>query len=248
MLSSSSNKQIERPPSTRGYEMTDRKSFSFAVDLVSGPAGESTIDDFEIFYARRALRRLKTLIGRDGLLQLLADDIEVGNSFMREHAVQSNGVFRAATTVMAVEGLKASEFVGYMDEILTDEAAMLAAQPEHFVMTGHSDETAHIVENLGPHVCSFLMGFGRHVEWAAAVPELLPSSEFPFKKVTNLFLEDGTDIGRVLAQFGDTPTGFTANLTVYFPVTCSEEVFEHHRRHFAVEFSNWMKAAAALHP
>ncbi len=78
--------------------------------------------------------------------------------------------------------------------------------------------------------------------------ELLPSSEFPFKKVTNLFLEDGTDIGRVLAQFGDTPTGFTANLTVYFPVTCPEELFEHHRRHFAVEFSNWMKAAAALHP
>jgi len=228
--------------------MTDRRTFSFAVDLVSGPAGESTIDDFEIFYARRALRRLKRLIGRDGLLQLLADDIEVGNSFMRKHAVRSNGEFRAATTVLAVEGLKASEFVGYMDEILTDEAAMLAAQPEHFVMAGHSDETAHIVENLGPHVCSFLMGFGRHVEWAADVPELLPSSEFPFKKVTNLFLEDGTDIGRVLAQFGDTPTGFTANLTVYFPVTCPEEVFEHHRRHFAVEFSNWMKAAAALHP
>jgi hypothetical protein len=167
---------------------------------------------------------------------------------MRKHAVRSNGEFRAATTVLAVEGLKASEFVGYMDEILTDEAAMLAAQPEHFVMAGHSDETAHIVENLGPHVCSFLMGFGRHIEWAADVPELLSSSEFPFKKVTNLFLEDGTDIGRVLAQFGDTPTGFTANLTVYFPVTCPEEVFEHHRRHFAVEFSNWMKAAAALHP
>ena len=88
--------------------MTDRETFSFAVNLVSGPAGGSTIDDFEIFYARRALRRLKTLIGRDGLLQLLADDIEAGNSFMREHAVQSNGEFRGATTVMAVEGLKAS--------------------------------------------------------------------------------------------------------------------------------------------
>ncbi len=78
-----------------------------------GRPGESTIDhDFEIFYARRALRRLKRLIGRDGLLQLLAEDIEVGNSFMRQHAVQSNGELRAATTVMAVEGLKASEFVG----------------------------------------------------------------------------------------------------------------------------------------
>jgi hypothetical protein len=228
--------------------MTDRRTSSFSVELISGPAGDSSIDDFEIFYARRALRRLKTLIGRDGLLELLAVDIELGNSVMRGHAAKSNGEFRSATTVLAVEGIKAAEFVGYMDEILTDEAAMLAAQPEHFVMAGHSDETAHIVENLGTHVCSFLMGFGRHVEWATDVPELLPLSEFPFKKVTNLFLEDGTDIGRVLAQFGDTPGGFTANLTVYFPVTCPEELFEHHRRHFAVEFSNWMKAAAAIHP
>jgi hypothetical protein len=229
-------------------EMTDRRTFSSTVELVSGPAGDSTIDDFEIFYARRALRRLKTLIGRDGLLELLADDIELGNSFMREHAVKSNGEFRPATTVLAVDRLKAAEFVVYMDEVLTDEAAMLAAQPEHFVAAGHTDETAHIVENLGPHVCSFLMGFGRNVEWAADVPELLPVSEFPFKKVTNLFLADGTDIGRVLAQFGDTPDGFTANLTVYFPATCPEEIFEHHRRHFAVEFSNWIKAAAAQHP
>jgi hypothetical protein len=228
--------------------MADRRTSSFSVELISGPAGDSSIDDFEIFYARRALRRLKTLIGRPSLLKLLAADIELGNSFMRDHAAKSNGEFRSATTVLGVEGIKASEFVGYMDEILTDEAAMLAAQPEHFVMAGHSDETAHIVENLGTHVCSFLMGFGRHVEWAANVPELLPASEFPFKKVTNLFLEDGTDIGRVLAQFGDTPSGFTANLTVYFPITCPEELFEHHRRHFAVEFSNWMKAAAAVHP
>lgn len=228
--------------------MTDRRTSSLTVELVSGPTGDATIDDFEIFYARRALHRLKTLIGREGLLELLADDIERGNSFMREHAMKSDGEFRSATTVLATEGITAAEFVGYMDQILTDEAAMLAAQPEHFVAAGHTDESAHIVENIGPHVCSFLLGFGRRTEWADDAPEQLPDSDFPFKKATNLLLEDGTDIGRVLAQFGDTPSGFTANLTVYFPVTCPEPIFEHHRRHFAVEFSNWIRAAAAIRP
>jgi hypothetical protein len=228
--------------------MTSQKTLSFAVELVSGPAGTGSVDEYEIFYARRALRRLKTLIGRQGLLDLLADDIEHGNAFMREHAVKSKGEFRPATTILGVKGLKASEFVGWMDEALTDEAAMLAAQPEHFVASGHSDETAHIVENIGPHVCSFLLSFGRDIEWAVRAPEMLPPADYPFKKATNLSLEDGTALGRVLAQFGDTEDGFTANLTVYFPVTCPEELFEHHRRHFAVEFSNWIKAAAAAHP
>jgi alkyl hydroperoxide reductase subunit AhpF len=39
--------------------------------------------------------------------------------------------------------------------------------------------------------------------------------------------------------------GFTANLTVYFPVTCPDEVLDHHLRHYAVEFRNWIVAAAA---
>jgi hypothetical protein len=42
--------------------MTSRKTLSFAVELVSGPAGTGSVDEYEIFYARRALRRLKTLI------------------------------------------------------------------------------------------------------------------------------------------------------------------------------------------
>jgi hypothetical protein len=228
--------------------MTDRRTMSFAVELVSGPTGTGSIDDFELFYARRALRRLKALIGRQGLLELLADEIKRGNDFLREHALMSKGSFKSATTVLAVQGLKAAEFVGWMDEIVSDEAAMLAAQPEHYVMTGQADETVHIVENLGPHICSFLFHFGKNVDWAAQASELLPDSDYPFKKITNLFFSDGTVVGRVLSQFGDTDEGFNANLTVYFPATCPEEIFEHHRRHFAVEFSNWAKAAAAARP
>lgn len=59
------------------------------------------------------------------------------------------------------------------------------------------------------------------------------------------WLLDGTVVGRALIQFGDTADGCTSNLTVYFPVTCPDEVLDHHLRHYAVEFRNWIVAAAA---
>jgi len=52
-------------------------------------------------------------------------------------------------------------------------------------------------------------------------------------------------VGRMLTQFGDTAEGFNASLTAYFPTACPEDVFEHHRQHLAVEFRNWIVAAAS---
>ena len=52
-------------------------------------------------------------------------------------------------------------------------------------------------------------------------------------------------MGRMFTQFGDTAEGFNASLTAYFPAACPEDVFEHHRQHLAVEFRNWILAAAA---
>lgn len=227
--------------------MTDiQASLPRGVTLVSGPTNAGTIDDFELFYARRVLGRLKTLLGRQGLLDLLAADIDEGTAFLRGCARASGGRFRAGTTVLAAQGLTAGEFVGWMDKAFADEKVLLAAQPEHYVMVGQADGSVHVVENIGPHVCSFYLGdwAAEAMAWAADAVELLAESEFPYKKATNLFLPDGTVIGRVLMQFGDTGNGFTSNLTVYLPTSCPEDVLEHHLRHFAVEFRNWITAAA----
>ena len=69
--------------------------------------------------------------------------------------------------------------------------------------------------------------------------------EYPFRRIARITLPDGTLLGRMLTQFGDTAGGFAASLTVYLPVECPEDVFEHHRQHLAVEFRNWIVAAAA---
>ncbi|MGW2485094.1 hypothetical protein ACWCWQ_35275 [Streptomyces sp. NPDC001571] len=228
--------------------MTDTQtSPPVTVTLESGPAGPGSIDDFELFYARRALDRFRTLLGRQGLLDLLAADIEKGNAFLRESTRTSDGRFKAGTTVLAARGLTSGAFLAWMDKAFAgDGSALLAAHPEHYVM-GTDDIGARVVENIGPHVCSFYMGgWGTDaMAWAENAEELLPESEFPRKMSSNLFLADGTVVGRALIQFGDTAEGFTANLSVYFPVTCPDEVLDHHLRHYAVEFRNWIVAAAA---
>ncbi|MFJ4898204.1 hypothetical protein [Streptomyces sp. NPDC088727] len=227
--------------------MTDtRTSSPVAVTLASGPTGGS-IDDFELFYARRALERFRTRLGRQGLLDLLAEDIEAGNAFLRESARTSEGAFKSGTTVLTTQGIASGEFLAWMDEAFAgDEGPLLAAHPEHYVM-GTDSVGARVVENIGPHVADFYMGgWGTEaLAWAKDAEELLPESEFPRKMSSNLFLADGTVVGRALIQFGDTAEGFTANLTVYFPATCPDEVLEHHLRHYAVEFRNWIVAAAA---
>ncbi|MFB9466585.1 hypothetical protein [Streptomyces cinereospinus] len=218
------------------------------VTLEAGPTGTGSIDDFELFYARRVLDRLRARLGRQGLLDLLAADIEKGNAFLRESALTSDGGFTAGTTVLTTRGLTSGQFLAWMEKTFAnDENARLAAHPEHYAMFPGVDGTFTVVENIGPHVCSFFMGgWGTDaMAWASNADELLPESEFPHKMSSNLFLADGTVVGRVLTQFGDTADGFTANLTVYFPLTCPDEVLDHHLRHFAVEFRNWIVAAAA---
>ncbi|MER5866172.1 hypothetical protein [Kitasatospora sp. NPDC002040] len=217
------------------------------VTLAAGPTGTGSIDDFELFYARRALGRFRTLLGRQGLLDLLAADIEQGNAVLRESARTSDGAFKAGTTVLETKGLASGEFLAWMDQAFAgDERALLAAHPEHYVM-GTDEIGARVVENIGPHVADFYMGgWGTDaLAWAEDADELRPEAEFPRKMSSNLFLADGTVVGRALIQFGDTADGFTADLTVYFPRTCPDEVLEHHLRHYAVEFRNWIVAAAA---
>lgn len=112
---------------------------------------------------------------------------------------------------------------------------------------GTDEIGARVVENIGPHVADFYMGGWGTAElaWVEDADEVLPESEYPRKMSSNLFLADGTVVGRALIQFGDTAHGFTVNLTVYFPTTCPDDILDHHLRHYAVEFRNWIVAAAA---
>ncbi|GAA3289275.1 hypothetical protein GCM10020295_00780 [Streptomyces cinereospinus] len=121
------------------------------VTLEAGPTGTGSIDDFELFYARRVLDRLRARLGRQGLLDLLAADIEKGNAFLRESALTSDGGFTAGTTVLTTRGLTSGQFLAWMEKTFAnDENARLAAHPEHYAMFPGVDGTFTVVENIGP--------------------------------------------------------------------------------------------------
>jgi hypothetical protein len=65
------------------------------------------------------------------------------------------------------------------------------------------------------------------------------------RRRSRLALEDGTIVGSIINAFTEEPGGFTARLSVTLPATCGQDAIDHHLEHFAVEFRNWILAAAA---
>ncbi|MGW3115443.1 hypothetical protein [Streptomyces sp. NPDC001091] len=53
----------------------------------------------------------------------------------------------------------------------------------------------------------------------------------------------GLHIGGVRHEFRDVPGGFHARLCVEFPRTTLPRILSEHRRHLAIEFSNWVEFA-----
>ncbi|MEV0849028.1 hypothetical protein AB0J21_24690 [Streptomyces sp. NPDC049954] len=145
---------------------------------------------------------------------------------------QYRGEFTGGTTVLEARGLTAGEFLAWMETAFADEDVLLAAHPERYAMVDQPDGSVRVVENIGPHVCSFLMGgWGAgETAWAADAAELLPEPDVPHERASNLSLDDGTVVGRVLTQFGDTGEGFSCRLTVYLPASCPDGILDHPRR------------------
>ena len=149
--------------------------------------------------------------------------------------------------MLAIKGIKSSEFLQWLDRQFDNESVMLAAEPDHIVITPLPEASVKIVEMVGAHVCEIRLPiYEGAATWDdAIVEEVLPEADYPVRRIATLTLPDGTFMGRMFTQFGDTAEGFNVSLMAYFPAACPEDVFEHHRQHLAVEFRNWILAAAA---
>ena len=220
--------------------MNKQATVPFSVEVTSGPTPLVEAEHYEVYFSRRALARLKALLGRRGLEDLLATDIEEGNAYFREMVSRSEGKWKPATTELTARGISSAQFTAWFHDESANEPVMLAAQPEHFVIAGSAD-ALDVVENMGPYVCSYKMHFTGE---DAAVGDLL--ADYPTRMVGHGKLADGTVVIHALHQFRDTAAGFDAHLSIFFPHACPEaEIIEQHRRHLAVEFSNWITDAAA---
>lgn len=203
---------------------------------LAGEDTDATIDGFELFSARRALELLKRKLGRERLLDLLHEEIDAGDAFLRDHLERSGGAEAFGTTTLRAHGITAAEFGAWLGAAFARDDVMLAGHPEHYSIHAEPGQLVNIVETLDDQVCSFFM---RPWDDSVTVEQGLP-----VERRSHMLLADGTVVGSIGNVSEEGPDGFTARLSVTLPATCAPEVIEQHLEHFAVEFRTWILRAA----
>ena len=159
------------------------------IAVVSGPTSPGTASDWELFFARRAQATLKARLGRQGLLDLLQPDLAASAKTLTACAAGPDGQWRPALTQLHAEGLSAAEFLSYFHSIFDDSPKLVAAHPEHFVLTA-IDGGHQVVENLGQYITDFRI---MYISEDQAIGELAP--DYPIRLAGTVALPDGTIIG-----------------------------------------------------
>ncbi len=226
-----------------GEKNPDAPSTSQPWVRLAGEDRDGSIERFELLTARRALKLLKSTLGRIRLLELLHDEIAAGDALLRGHVERSAGQETTGTTTLRAHGITAAQFTGWLSRAFSREDVLLAGHPEHYAIHPEAGGNVRIVETLGDQVCSFLMR-----EWDDSITsehEPPAPGPVPEGRRSRLSLDDGTVVGVITNSFTEEPDGFTARLSVSLPTTCGSAVVEQHLEHFAVEFRNWILTAAA---
>jgi len=186
---------------------------------------------------------LKDKLGRLRLLELLQEEIEAGNAFLRAQVQLSAGQEITGTTTLRAHGITAAQFTDWLSRAFGRENVLLAAHPEHYSIHRAPGRDVNIVETLGDHVCSFFMRpWDDSVVAAQGLRSAVGGSANARR--SHMVLEDGTVVGSVSTAFDEEADELTAQLSVTLPGTCGPLV-EQHLEHFAVEFRNWILLAAA---
>lgn len=120
------------------------------------------------------------------------------------------------------------------------ELSMLAANPDHFLITTTPTGQQEVIETTGgsPLPSRFLIDYQ---DLASLQTALDPTCGADASGVARA--ESGLPIGGVRHQFRDTDAGFHAHLIVEFPRLLPSRLVRQHQWHLAVEFSNWIESA-----
>jgi len=120
-----------------------------------------------------------------------------------------------------------------------NQLALLRACPDHYLIRKAGDVGQEVIEETGGALVV------SHFEIDYSQEGTLPYSldpEYPVRLKGPAKNINGKQIGGVLHQFANAPTGFKCKLTVFFPSTLPFWYVTEHRWHLACEFSNWITA------
>lgn len=222
---------------------------------VKGEFDDGTIDAWELKASRRALANLRELLLGQAMLDLLAPQLDEADDLHRQYLAESNGEFTPCNVVLRIKGLHLGELIdpggmtaavagagGTPEQKKAFQIGKLFPQhPEHYaVPEGYTG----VVETMG--------GIPTRSQVKPADPEQVPDfvknlvdDSYPVRVFGYGELDDGTFHTWALQQFKDTEDGLEANLRIFYPAACPPEYVDEHAEHFAVEYRNSVRLAAA---
>ncbi|MFE5896939.1 hypothetical protein ACFQ67_05895 [Streptomyces sp. NPDC056488] len=191
---------------------------------------------------RTAFAEAKLALGADEIKHRLRRDLRIGEAVAFTTAQLSRG--RRATSVceLHVSGGSAAGFVRWFDDITRTDypRSMTAAHPDHFLIQALPDGRQEVIETTGgsPLATRFLVDY---TDLSTLSTPHCPDTDAEAAGVA--VTGKGLHIGGVRHEFRDEPDGFHARLCVEFPRGTLPRVLSEHRRHLAIEFSNWVEFA-----
>lgn len=192
---------------------------------------------------RDALVARKLGLGHEELERRLARELRLSARSSRLMTALSRGRRRLCTIELAGPESSAEAMPAFYKAAMEtgDEAALLAAAPDHFLLGERPDGVQQVIETTGGAPLAsriFLDESDISTVTTSADPD------FPVQWVAiGRSSIDGPPSGAIRHQFRDAPEGFRARLTIEFPAFTPPHIVGAHRWHLACEFSNWIEAA-----
>jgi hypothetical protein len=197
----------------------------------------------DIVARRDALVARKLELGHDGLERLLARELRLSARAGRVVAALSRGRRRLCTIELNGSDGSAEAMPGYYETAMEigDEAALLAASPDHYVLREESEGVQQVIETTGGSPLAARI-FLDESDTASVTTRADPGFPTQWVSVGRVH-EGGPPSGAIRHQFADHPNGFRVRLTGEFPAATPARLVRAHKWHLACEFSNWIEAA-----
>ena len=192
---------------------------------------------------REALVRRKLELGHAGLESKLARELRLSARSSRLMSALSRGRRHLCTVELSGPAGSAEAMPAFYREAMQigDEAALLIASPDHFLLGQAPDGVQQVIETTGgaPLASRIFLD-----ESDTSTVTTTADPDFPVQWVAvGRGSPDGPAAGGLRHQFRDGPGGFRARLTIEFPAFTPGRIVRAHRWHLACEFSNWIEAA-----
>jgi hypothetical protein len=195
---------------------------------------------------REALVARKLELGHAAIERRLARQMAAAARSSRVMTALSRGGRKLCVVELRGSGGSAEAMPAFYKAAMDagDEAPLLAASPDHWMLHKRGDGIQQVVETTGGSPLASRIFLDENEVGPIETPA---DPSFPVQWVAiGRARLGGPPSGALRHQFRDEPGGaFTARLTIEFPRITPGRLVAAHRWHLACEFSNWIEAANA---